>query len=145
MKTLLTMALLFTASSVQAYTFSQFKAELKSDTRQVLGKEVVSSYRGNTLDRSQKLSVYSSLLAWKPIAVGPALLQPDSLSQSAEVAVNFPIRWWRIPIGGGLEVGDVISHTLRRGWSDHLQITFNLTANLSTGNFEFPLTVEYHF
>lgn len=132
----------------QAYSLDQFMSQAKFDTKAVLGKEFRIAYRFDTLSTSQKFDAYSSILAWKCIAVGPAILSPSDINQKAEIAVNFPLRLKRIPVNlnTGEEIGDYMERRLKiHGWFDHVSVSLNLTANLSTGMFEFPVVVQYMF
>lgn len=144
------LALLFVlaiAAPLRAISAAEFWGDFKNDTKAVLGKEFKVSVHWDFLEHDARVSGYSSVLAYKFLALGPAVsFTPNDSTSIAEAELQLPLNLKRLPLGNGIELGDKIkSLPVIGGWFDRIFVEPYLSHNLSTGKLGLGATLGVKF
>lgn len=121
------LVLSFNLAPLRAYSGQDFLRDLKTDTKEVFGKDLAVSYFYDFRedgDRRNKPGIGTTVLAWKFLSVSAGgVYVSDSSDRKIDPALSFPIRLGRIPLGYGVTLGDVVKIVLpTEGWLSRLEI-----------------------
>ena len=124
-----------------------FWEQLQADTRKEFGRSWNVGHVFGAIGAQNRFSAGTTLVAWKFVAVdGAVTYSPIESNRKADFEFQFPIRIERVPIGDGMELGDLFYRKDRvNGWYDHSVMRLLLSHSPTSGlfGFGFRISLEY--
>lgn len=144
----------FSTGLTHANWLNDFYDKVKTDTKEVLGKEFKTTYFRDFLEKDadarNKIGISTPLLAWRFLSAEPSFIYtPKSDHEVVEFGVSFPIRIDRLPIPKHTFAGKILEKYKKKDgvskWLKKLYFGPYISHNVSSGRFGVGINTGIRF